>query len=88
LYFFVICNFSVAKSQLGTVYIKNGQASFMPGVFDKQKGAALGNFTSTLNTTGWDVFKLTAGYGSKGPRLLDQHVMYASGYLEGYMTAE
>lgn len=68
--------------------MKNGQASFEPGVFDKQRGAAVGNFTGTLNVTGWDILKVTAGYGFKGPKLLDQHVMFASGYLEGYLTSE
>ncbi|KAG2464006.1 phospholipase B-like 1 [Polypterus senegalus] len=55
------------------------------GVMDKN-GAAYGYFNDTLIHSGWGVLEVQAGYGPKLPNV--ENVMFAAGYLEGYLTAQ
>ncbi|XP_064627540.1 phospholipase B-like 1 [Lineus longissimus] len=84
-YSFLFCH---GAAQYGTVYMTDGKASFKSGVLDKKGGVAYGTYNNSYLTTGWDVLDIKAGYATQGPRQLNQHVMYAAGFAEGYMTAQ
>ncbi|XP_006888538.1 PREDICTED: phospholipase B-like 1 [Elephantulus edwardii] len=59
-----------------TIQIKN--------VLDKN-GDAYGFYNDSIQTTGWGVLEIRAGYGSQA--LSNEIIMFAAGYLEGYLTA-
>lgn len=59
-----------------TVHVKN--------VLDKN-GDAYGFYNNSMNTTGWGVLEIKAGYGSQA--LSNEVIMFVAGYLEGYLTA-
>ena len=53
-------------------------------VLDKN-GDAYGFYNDSMETTGWGVLEIRAGYG---PHILSNEViMFLAGYLEGYLTA-
>lgn len=53
-------------------------------VLDK-KGDAYGFYNDSIQTTGWGVLEIKAGYGSQ--ILSNEIIMFLAGYLEGYLTA-
>nr|KAF6497065.1 phospholipase B domain containing 1 [Rousettus aegyptiacus] len=53
-------------------------------VLDKN-GDAYGFYNNSVNTTGWGILEIKAGYGSQ--TLSNDIIMYVAGYLEGYLTA-
>ncbi|KAH0616816.1 hypothetical protein JD844_028228 [Phrynosoma platyrhinos] len=53
-------------------------------VLDKN-GDAYGYYNDTVHSTGWGILEIKAGYGSQA--LGNENLMYAAGYLEGYLTA-
>ncbi|KAF6121026.1 phospholipase B domain containing 1 [Phyllostomus discolor] len=59
-----------------TVHVKN--------VLDKS-GDAYGFYNNTMNTTGWGILEIKAGYGSQN--LSNEVIMFVAGFLEGYLTA-
>ncbi|XP_019600290.2 phospholipase B-like 1 [Rhinolophus sinicus] len=59
-----------------TVHVKN--------VLDKN-GDAYGFYNNSMNTTGWGILEIKAGYGSQA--LSNEVIMFVAGYLEGYLTA-
>ena len=59
-----------------TVHVKN--------VLDKS-GDAYGFYNNSVNTTGWGVLEIKAGYGSQ--TLSNEVIMFVAGFLEGYLTA-
>lgn len=59
-----------------TVEIKN--------VLDKN-GDAYGYYNDSIETTGWGILEIKAGYGSQ--TLRNSIIMFLAGYLEGYLTA-
>ncbi|XP_074213346.1 phospholipase B-like 1 isoform X2 [Camelus bactrianus] len=59
-----------------TIQVKN--------VLDR-KGDAYGFYNDSMKTTGWGILEIKAGYGSQS--LSNRVIMFAAGYLEGYLTA-
>ncbi|XP_016052929.1 PREDICTED: phospholipase B-like 1 [Miniopterus natalensis] len=53
-------------------------------VLDKN-GDAYGFYNNSVNTTGWGILEIRAGYGSQ--TLSNEIIMFVAGYLEGYLTA-
>lgn len=53
-------------------------------VLDK-KGDAYGFYNDSIQTTGWGILEIKAGYGSQ--ILSNEIIMFLAGYLEGYLTA-
>ncbi|XP_064627563.1 phospholipase B-like 1 isoform X2 [Lineus longissimus] len=72
-----------------TVYMKNGVWSLTAkeGIIDKKYGMAYGMYDESYMATGWDVLNIKVGYALNGSHT-DQELMYAAGYIEGYITAE
>lgn len=54
------------------------------GVLDKN-GDAYGFFNDTVQSSGWGVLEIMAGYGSKPQH--NRETMYLAGFLEGFLTA-
>ncbi|XP_072810877.1 phospholipase B-like 1 isoform X2 [Vicugna pacos] len=50
-----------------------------------RKGDAYGFYNDSMKTTGWGILEIKAGYGSQS--LSNKVIMFAAGYLEGYLTA-
>ncbi|XP_006170029.1 LOW QUALITY PROTEIN: phospholipase B-like 1 [Tupaia chinensis] len=53
-------------------------------VMDKN-GDAYGFYNNSMNTTGWGILEIRAGYGSQA--LSNEIIMFVAGFLEGYLTA-
>ncbi|XP_006084330.1 phospholipase B-like 1 isoform X1 [Myotis lucifugus] len=53
-------------------------------VLDKN-GDAYGFYNNSVNTTGWGILEIRAGYGSQS--LSNEVIMFVAGFLEGYLTA-
>lgn len=62
--------------ELQKVEIKN--------VLDKN-GDAYGFYNVSIDSTGWDILEIRAGYGTQD--LSNEITMFLAGYLEGYLTA-
>ncbi|KAK3090580.1 hypothetical protein FSP39_012855, partial [Pinctada imbricata] len=71
--------------QYGTVYCENRKCSYKAGSMDFEKGTAVGVYNDTLETTGWGILDIASGYGAETS---DSDIMYAAGYVEGYLTAK
>uniref|UniRef100_A0A8D0S7M1 Phospholipase B-like n=1 Tax=Sus scrofa TaxID=9823 RepID=A0A8D0S7M1_PIG len=50
-----------------------------------RNGDAYGFYNDSMKTTGWGILEIRAGYGSQS--LSNNIIMFAAGYLEGYLTA-
>ncbi|XP_068416740.1 phospholipase B-like 1 isoform X2 [Eschrichtius robustus] len=50
-----------------------------------RNGDAYGFYNNSVKTTGWGILEIRAGYGSQS--LSNEIVMFAAGFLEGYLTA-
>ena len=74
-------------TRMATVFMKGDRAAILSGVLNKN-GAAMGKFRLGLNKTGWDVLDIKAGYATGAASVSDKNLLYASGYLEGYLTAD
>lgn len=80
---------AVPLSQAGVYY---ATAYWMPtektiqvkNVLDR-KGDAYGFYNNCVKTTGWGILEIKAGYGSQS--LSNEIIMFAAGFLEGYLTA-
>ncbi|KAM5174694.1 phospholipase B-like 1 [Callospermophilus lateralis] len=53
-------------------------------VMDKS-GDAYGYYNDSMETTGWSILEIRAGYGSQA--LSNEIIMFVAGFLEGYLTA-
>ncbi|XP_019792934.1 phospholipase B-like 1 isoform X1 [Tursiops truncatus] len=81
---------AVVPSGLAGVYYAT--AYWMPtekriqvqNVLDRN-GDAYGFYNNSVKTTGWGILEIRAGYGSRS--LSNEIVMFAAGFLEGYLTA-
>uniref|UniRef100_A0A8C0HEV1 Phospholipase B-like n=1 Tax=Chelonoidis abingdonii TaxID=106734 RepID=A0A8C0HEV1_CHEAB len=68
-----------------TVYwMKTEKTIQVKDVLDKN-GDAYGFYNDTIQSTGWGILEIRAGYGSQS--IGNEHLMYAAGFLEGYLTA-
>lgn len=80
---------AVPRSLAGVIY---ATAYWMPTektvevkhVLDKN-GDAYGFYNNSVNTTGWGILEIKAGYGSQA--LSNEVIMFVAGFLEGYLTA-
>ncbi|XP_049738490.1 phospholipase B-like 1 [Elephas maximus indicus] len=76
---------SLAEIHYATVYWMSSEKTMqVKDVLDK-KGDAYGYYNDSVLTTGWGVLEIKAGYGSQA--LSNDIIMFAAGYLEGYLTA-
>ncbi|KAB0351164.1 hypothetical protein FD754_016021 [Muntiacus muntjak] len=50
-----------------------------------RNGDAYGFYNNSVKTTGWGILEIKAGYGSQS--LSNEIIMFAAGFLEGYLTA-
>uniref|UniRef100_A0A6J0TBU9 Phospholipase B-like n=1 Tax=Pogona vitticeps TaxID=103695 RepID=A0A6J0TBU9_9SAUR len=74
-----------ADIHYATVYWLTAEKSFqIKDVLDKN-GDAYGYYNDTVQSTGWGILEIKAGYGSQ--TLSNENLMYAAGFLEGYLTA-
>ncbi|XP_066120629.1 phospholipase B-like 1 [Saccopteryx bilineata] len=48
-------------------------------------GDAYGFYNNSVNSTGWGILEIKAGYGSQS--LSNELIMFVAGFLEGYLTA-
>uniref|UniRef100_A0A8C9PN83 Phospholipase B-like n=1 Tax=Spermophilus dauricus TaxID=99837 RepID=A0A8C9PN83_SPEDA len=53
-------------------------------IMDKS-GDAYGYYNDSMETTGWSILEIRAGYGSQA--LSNEIIMFVAGFLEGYLTA-
>lgn len=53
-------------------------------VIDKS-GDAYGYYNDSMETTGWSILEIRAGYGAQ--TLSNEIIMFVAGFLEGYLTA-
>ncbi|XP_069463343.1 phospholipase-B 81-like [Ambystoma mexicanum] len=74
-----------ARVRYATVYSVGDPPSIeVKDVLDK-KGDAYGFYNDTVLSTGWSVLEVRAGYGAE--QKSNEEIMFAAGYLEGYLTA-
>ena len=75
---------ATTATQGGTVFFDPGTAvyTFQGGVVDKERGAAWGVWTDSLQQVGWSTLQVV---GSS--RVQDDVMAYAAGFLEGHFTA-
>lgn len=77
---------SVQKNYISaTVYFKNNTYSIRPGILDKE-GLAYGVFNDTILKSGWNTLNIRAGFSNQ--KYQDENLMYAAGYLEGFLTSQ
>uniref|UniRef100_A0ACB8FNW0 Uncharacterized protein n=1 Tax=Sphaerodactylus townsendi TaxID=933632 RepID=A0ACB8FNW0_9SAUR len=68
-----------------TVYLVKAEKKFyIKDVMDRN-GDAYGYYNNTVQSTGWGILEIKAGYGSQS--ISNEDLMYAAGFLEGYLTA-
>ncbi|XP_070803125.1 phospholipase B-like 1 [Pituophis catenifer annectens] len=74
-----------ADLHYGTVYWLEDEKTFqVRDVLDKN-GDAYGYYNDTVQSTGWGILEIKAGYGNQP--VSNEIFMYAAGFLEGYLTA-
>nr|BAN82155.1 phospholipase b [Ovophis okinavensis] len=74
-----------ADIHYATVYWLEAEKSFqIKAVLDKN-GDAYGYYNDTIQSTGWGILEIKAGYGNQP--ISNEILMYAAGFLEGYLTA-
>ncbi|XP_043400536.1 phospholipase B-like 1 isoform X2 [Chelonia mydas] len=74
-----------AEIRYATVYwMKTEKTIQVKDILDRN-GDAYGFYNDTIQSTGWGILEIRAGYGSQS--IGNEHLMYAAGFLEGYLTA-
>lgn len=74
-----------ADIHYATVYWVKAEKSFqVKDVFD-ETGHAYGYYNNTVQSTGWGILEIKAGYSSQA--ISNEDLMCAAGFLEGYLTA-
>nr|XP_033791098.1 phospholipase B-like 1 [Geotrypetes seraphini] len=77
---------ALAGIQYATVYLDSKEKTItVKDVLDKN-GDAYGFYNDTIQSTGWGVLDIRAGYGDQLRK--DHNIMFAAGFLEGYLTAQ
>lgn len=77
--------FLLAEIRYATVYWVKDQKIFQVKDILDRKGDAYGFYNDTIQSTGWGILEIKAGYGSQS--ISNENIMYAAGFLEGYLTA-
>ncbi|XP_025060591.1 phospholipase B-like 1 [Alligator sinensis] len=75
----------VDEIRYATVYWVKDQKIFQVKDTLDRKGDAYGFYNDTIQSTGWGILEIKAGYGSQS--ISNENIMYAAGFLEGYLTA-
>ncbi|KAL6082554.1 hypothetical protein STEG23_001585, partial [Scotinomys teguina] len=76
---------SVKGVYYATAYwLPDSKSVEVKNVLDKS-GDAYGYYNDSMETTGWGILEIKAGYGSQV--LSNSIIMFLAGYLEGYLTA-
>lgn len=83
--FFPLLPFFTIEIRYATVYWNRAAKTLQVKNILDRSGDAYGFYNNTIQTTGWGVLEIRAGYGSQ--TLSNEDVMYAAGFLEGYLTA-
>ncbi|XP_034508832.1 phospholipase B-like 1, partial [Ailuropoda melanoleuca] len=73
-----------AGIRYATVYWTDRKTVLVKEVLDKG-GDAYGFYNDTIQSTGWGVLEIRAGYAPTSRT--NEEIMFAAGYLEGYLTA-
>ncbi|XP_065418492.1 phospholipase B-like 1 isoform X2 [Chrysemys picta bellii] len=74
-----------AEIHYATVYwMKTEKTIQVKDILDRN-GDAYGFYNDTIQSTGWGILEIRAGYGSQS--IGNERLMYAAGFLEGYLTA-
>ncbi|XP_062991049.1 phospholipase B-like 1 [Elgaria multicarinata webbii] len=84
---FLLCAVAETRADIhyATVYWLKAEKSFqVKDVLDKS-GDAYGYYNDTVHSTGWGILEIKAGYGSQ--TINNEDLMFAAGFLEGYLTA-
>lgn len=77
--------FSTTELRYATVYWNRAEKVLQVKNTLDRSGDAYGFYNNSLQTTGWGVLEIRAGYGTK--TLSNEDIMYVAGFLEGYLTA-
>lgn len=77
--------FLAIEIRYATVYWNKAQKTLQVRNTLDRNGDAYGFYNNTIQTTGWGVLEIRAGYSRK--TLSNEDIMYAAGFLEGYLTA-
>lgn len=73
------------RVRFATVYwMRDTQTVLVKDVLDRN-GDAYGFYNDTVQSTGWGVLEIRAGYGSEDRS--NEEIMFTAGYLEGYLTS-
>ncbi|XP_030063018.1 phospholipase B-like 1 isoform X2 [Microcaecilia unicolor] len=75
---------ALAGIQYATLYWASEKTIKVKGALDRN-GDAYGFYNDTIQSTGWGVLEIRAGYGTRVNK--NNNIMFAAGYLEGYLTA-
>lgn len=74
-----------AEIRYATVYWMKTEKTFQVKDILDRNGNAYGFYNDTVQSTGWGILEIRAGYGSQS--IGNEGLMYAAGFLEGYLTA-
>ncbi|KAM4902232.1 phospholipase B-like 1 [Sylvia borin] len=74
-----------AELRYATVYWNRAEKILQVRNTLDRSGDAYGFYNNSLQTTGWGVLEIRAGYGTQ--TLSNEDIMYVAGFLEGYLTA-
>lgn len=77
--------FLATEMRYATLYWNKAQKILQVKNILDRSGDAYGFYNNTVQTTGWGVLEIKAGYGHQ--TLSNEDIMYAAGFLEGYLTA-
>lgn len=78
-------SFDVAGIHYATVYWRSEQETILVKDVLDTSGDAYGFYNDTVQSTGWGVLEMRAGYAAEDRS--NDNIMFAAGYLEGYLTA-
>lgn len=79
----VLCIFT--DLHYATVYWLEAEKTFQVRDVLDTNGDAYGYYNDTVQSTGWGILEIKAGYGNQP--VSNEIFMYAAGFLEGYLTA-
>ncbi|XP_077195395.1 phospholipase B-like 1 isoform X1 [Paroedura picta] len=74
-----------ADIHYATVYLVKAEKKFLVKDVMDSNGDAYGYYNDTVQSTGWGILEIKAGYGSQ--TISNEDLMFAAGFLEGYLTA-
>lgn len=77
--------FTTTELRYATVYWNRAEKILQVRNTLDRSGDAYGFYNNSLQTTGWGVLEIRAGYGTQ--TLSNEDIMYVAGFLEGYLTA-